>query len=72
MDCEVSEEGVAAIRREYDVLVKAGLGHTHEWLDSEDELLDKMPLLPRGNIKVKSTEQRRLTGTSVDLRERPY
>lgn len=55
MDCEVSEEGVAAIRREYEVLVKAGLGNTHEWLDNEDKLLEKMSLLPRSNIKARPT-----------------
>lgn len=52
MDCEVSKSGVAALRREYETLVNAGLGQTHEWLDTEDEILEKLPLLPRESIKV--------------------
>lgn len=53
MDCEVSESGVAALRREYETLVNAGLGDSHEWLDGEDEILAKLPLLPRESIKVR-------------------
>lgn len=52
MDCEVSERGIDSLRREYDTLINAGLGQTHEWLDTEDEILKKCPLLPRENIKV--------------------
>lgn len=52
MDCEVSETGVAGLRREYEILVDAGLKETHEWLDSEDQLLEKVPQLSRDNIKV--------------------
>lgn len=52
MDCESSEEGIAALRREYETLVEAGVGATHEWLDSEDELAEKVPILPRENLKV--------------------
>ncbi|KAJ4422365.1 hypothetical protein N0V82_003019 [Gnomoniopsis sp. IMI 355080] len=51
MDCEVSKSGVDSLRREYETLVNAGLGETHEWLDTEDEILAKLPLLPRENIK---------------------
>ncbi|KAF3766204.1 FAD dependent oxidoreductase [Cryphonectria parasitica EP155] len=51
MDCEVSEEGVAALWREYQTLIDVGVGETHEWLDTEDKLLEKAPLLPRDNIK---------------------
>lgn len=53
MDCEVSEKGVAGLRREYETLVKAGLQDSHEWLDTEDQLLEKVPLLSRDNIKVR-------------------
>lgn len=53
MDCEVSEEGVAALRREYDTLVRAGLGASHEWLDGEDEILEKVPLLPPDSVQVR-------------------
>lgn len=52
MDCETSKEGIATLRREYETLVEAGLGASHEWLDSEDEILHKVPLLPRENIQV--------------------
>lgn len=51
MDCEVSEHGVAGLRKEYEKLLDAGLGKTHEWLDSEDAILEKMPLLPRESIQ---------------------
>lgn len=54
MDCEVSEEGIASLRREYETLTNAGLGKSHEWLDTEDEILAKLPLLPRDSIKVRS------------------
>lgn len=54
LDCEVSEKGIAALRREYQTLIDAGVGDTHEWLDSEDKILAKVPLLPRENIKVRS------------------
>lgn len=53
MDCEVSEDGIAGLRREYQALVDAGVGDTHEWLDSEDKILAKVPLLPRDNVKVR-------------------
>lgn len=32
-------------------MLHAGLGNTHEWLDNEGEILKKMPLLDRDNIK---------------------
>lgn len=53
LDCEVSEKGIAGLRQEYQALIDAGVGDTHEWLDSEDKILAKVPLLPRENIKVK-------------------
>ncbi|PSR82225.1 fructosyl amino acid oxidase [Coniella lustricola] len=51
IDCEVSPKGIAALRREYEILVEAGLHQGHEWIDTEDELLAKAPLLPEENIK---------------------
>lgn len=45
---------MAGLRREYDILVGAGLKDTHEWLDTEDQLLEKVPQLSRDNIKVRS------------------
>jgi sarcosine oxidase/L-pipecolate oxidase len=53
LDCEVSEKGIAGLRREYQALIDAGVGDTHEWLDSEDKILAKVPLLPRESIKVR-------------------
>ncbi|KAK7756496.1 hypothetical protein SLS62_001330 [Diatrype stigma] len=52
LDCEHTEEGLKSLREEYQALLDAdvGLGDTHEWLDSEDEILAKMPLLPRDQI----------------------
>lgn len=52
MDCEVSDRGIESLRREYQTLINAGLEETHEWLDNEDEILNKCSLLPRENIKV--------------------
>ncbi|KAI1868528.1 uncharacterized protein JN550_006444 [Neoarthrinium moseri] len=53
IDCESSEQGVAALRQEYQAILDAGAGleTTHEWLDSEDEILKKMPLLQRDQIE---------------------
>lgn len=50
----MSEKGIDGLRREYQTLIDAGVGDTHEWLDSEDKILAKVPLLPRENIKVRS------------------
>ena len=45
---------MASLREEYQALLDAnvGLEKTHEWLESEDEILAKMPLLQREQIKV--------------------
>lgn len=43
---------MASLRRQYKVLIDAGVGETHEFLESEDEILEKVPLLPRENIQV--------------------
>jgi len=53
LDCEHTEEGVASLRRQYQLLLDAnvGLEETHEWLDNEDAILAKMPLLLRDQIK---------------------
>lgn len=45
---------MASLKREYQTLIEAGVGETHEWLENEDEILAKVPLLPRENIKVRS------------------
>ncbi|KUI67686.1 L-saccharopine oxidase [Cytospora mali] len=51
LDCEVSEKAVASLKRHYQTLIDTGVGDTHEWLETEDEILAKVPLLPRENIK---------------------
>ncbi|KAF2651314.1 FAD dependent oxidoreductase [Lophiostoma macrostomum CBS 122681] len=53
LDCEGSEEGIKGLWEQYQSLVKwnVGLEKSTEWLDSEDVILEKMPLLKRENIK---------------------
>lgn len=53
LDCEGSAAGIAGLRAQYQTLLDAGAGleATHEWLDSEDAILAKMPLLPRDQIR---------------------
>ncbi|KAI0484581.1 fructosyl amino acid oxidase [Xylariaceae sp. FL0804] len=51
LDCESRTEGIADLREEYQALLDAGLEETNEWLNSEDEILAKMPLLDREQIK---------------------
>jgi hypothetical protein len=54
LDCESSEAGIAALREEYQILLDAGVGleESNHWLDSEEEILSKLPLLEKQNIKV--------------------
>jgi sarcosine oxidase/L-pipecolate oxidase len=54
MDCAGSEDGIKGLAEQYRSLMDsdAGLKETTEWLDNEDEILAKMPLLKRENIKV--------------------
>ncbi|KAI1341713.1 fructosyl amino acid oxidase [Xylariaceae sp. FL0016] len=53
LDCEGSKEGIASLRKQYQSLVDAGVGleKTNEWLDSEAEILSRMPLLDRDQIQ---------------------
>lgn len=51
LDCAHSEEELESLRKEYQELLDAGLGNSHCWLDNEDEILKKIPLLDRDNIK---------------------
>jgi sarcosine oxidase / L-pipecolate oxidase len=55
MDCEHTEEGIEGLRKQYQTLLDAGVGleKSHQWLDNEDEILAKMPLLQREKIKVR-------------------
>ncbi|KAH8664732.1 fructosyl peptide oxidase [Xylariales sp. PMI_506] len=53
MDCAGSEHGIAALRNQYKALLDAGVGleKTTYWLEVEDEILAKVPLLQRDQIK---------------------
>ncbi|XXG99587.1 hypothetical protein Hte_005927 [Hypoxylon texense] len=53
LDCEGTEKGIASLRRQYQDLVDAGAGleKSNDWLDDEDAILAKMPLLQRDQIK---------------------
>ncbi|KAF1842427.1 fructosyl amino acid oxidase [Cucurbitaria berberidis CBS 394.84] len=53
LDCAHGQEGITELKEEYQALLdaNAGLEETNEWLDSEDEILAKMPLLEREQIK---------------------
>ncbi|KAM6513786.1 hypothetical protein FALCPG4_015000 [Fusarium falciforme] len=45
IDCSPSKEGIANLRRKHQTLIDAGvdLDKANTWLESEDELLAKMP-----------------------------
>lgn len=45
---------MAELKEEYNALLDAGVGleECTEWLENEDEILKKMPLLEREKIKV--------------------
>ncbi|KAL5120643.1 hypothetical protein ACEQ8H_001391 [Pleosporales sp. CAS-2024a] len=53
LDCAHGEEAIAGLKSAYQALLdaNAGLEATNHWLDSEDEILEKMPLLSRDQIK---------------------
>jgi sarcosine oxidase/L-pipecolate oxidase len=53
LDCAHTEEGLKGLKQAYQALLdaNAGLEETNEWLDSEDEILKRMPLLNREQIK---------------------
>lgn len=53
LECASSEKGISNLREAYNALrdANAGLEKTNKWLDSEDELLEQMPLLDREKIK---------------------
>lgn len=53
LDCASSENELKSLREEYARLLNAGVGleKTHEWLDSEDQILKKAPKLHRENIE---------------------
>ena len=56
LECSGTEDGIKSLREEYQALLDAdcGLEETHEFLETEDEILAKMPLLEREKIKVYS------------------
>ncbi|KAK6078896.1 sarcosine oxidase [Seiridium cupressi] len=54
LDCEHTEDGIKGLRAQYQTLLDAGVGleKTTEWLDSEEEIVAKVPLLEREQINV--------------------
>lgn len=53
LDCASSEQEIASLRKQYQQLLDAGVGleQTNEWLDSEDQILEKAPKLDRENVR---------------------
>ncbi|KAJ4346098.1 hypothetical protein N0V95_005714 [Ascochyta clinopodiicola] len=53
LDCAHGDRGIANLQQAYQALLdaNAGLEATNQWLDSEDEILAKMPLLDRNQIQ---------------------
>lgn len=53
LDCAHTEQGISGLKTAYQALLDAdaGLERTNEWLDSEEEILAKMPLLDHEQIK---------------------
>ncbi|KAF2028028.1 FAD dependent oxidoreductase [Setomelanomma holmii] len=52
LDCAHGDKGITHLKSAYQALLNAnaGLETTNEWLDDEDAILAKMPLLPRSQI----------------------
>tara|TARA_R110002003_G_scaffold127_10_gene11975 strand:- start:17154 stop:17744 length:591 start_codon:yes stop_codon:yes gene_type:complete len=52
LDCAHGEKGITGLKAAYQALLdaNAGLDATNEWLDDEDSILEKMPLLQRDQI----------------------
>lgn len=78
LDCDNSEEGIKSLRRQFQALLDAGAGleKTNEWLDNEDAILEKMPLLERDQIKVKADASTQRSGSAkvqmFDRGGKPY
>lgn len=78
LDCDNSEEGIKSLRRQFQALLDAGAGleKTNEWLDNEDAILEKMPLLERDQIKVKADASKQRSGSAkvqmFDRDGKPY
>ncbi|KAJ4181901.1 hypothetical protein NW759_017163 [Fusarium solani] len=53
IDCSSSKEGIANLRRKHQTLIDAGvdLDKANTWLESEDELLAKMPWFTKEHVK---------------------
>ncbi|VDC05363.1 unnamed protein product [Peniophora sp. CBMAI 1063] len=51
LDCCGSEEGIEDLRKTVKKLEDNGLGDTVEWLDNEDAILNRVPLLSRDQIQ---------------------
>lgn len=55
LDCAHTESGIKNLRAHYESLIDAGAGleESTEWLDNDDEILKRMPLLEKGKIEVR-------------------
>jgi sarcosine oxidase/L-pipecolate oxidase len=55
VDCSSSKEGIAELKEELKTLIDAGFGldKTGSWLESEDEVLAKMPWFTKDHVKVR-------------------
>jgi sarcosine oxidase / L-pipecolate oxidase len=53
LDCASTEKDKVSLRQHYEDIINSGHGleKSFEWLDNEDEILKKAPLLDRNNIK---------------------
>ncbi|KAH8732319.1 FAD dependent oxidoreductase [Phaeosphaeriaceae sp. PMI808] len=53
LDCAHGEKGIADLKQAYQAMLNADadLDATNEWLDSEEEILARMPLLSKDQIK---------------------
>lgn len=54
MGTSSSKEGIASLRREYQSILDAGIGleKSNFWVDSEDEILAKLPQFTKEQVKV--------------------
>ena len=52
LDCCGSPEGIEDLRKTIEKLNDAGLGHTAEWLDNEEEIAQRVPWLAGNEMSV--------------------
>ena len=52
LDCCGSPEGIEDLQKTIEKLNDAGLGHTAEWLDNEEEIAQRVPWLAGNEMPV--------------------